>query len=96
MNSKDLRAQFALMVQSVESSSIIDRFSYDPLMQTLTVRFKNGLDYTYVDVAQDVFESFKAAPSAGKFFMSNVKNKYQFISNKKLTKKEKKNNALRR
>jgi hypothetical protein len=82
-NIKKISESQDLQSFKAETSSIVDEVRYDPFMLTLTVRFKNsGYDYTYVEVPKKIFDDLKTAPSVGKYFAANVKNVYQFISNK--------------
>jgi len=43
---------------------------------TLTVEFKSGSTYEYTGVSKETFQAFKEAPSAGRFFIANIKNQY--------------------
>lgn len=61
------------------TSSNIEAVSYDPLMNNLTVHFKNGTEYEYVGVPKDVFDGFAEAPSAGRYFQTSVKPYYDFL-----------------
>jgi hypothetical protein len=42
----------------------------------LYVNFLKGGLYSYDDVPREVFDDFMAAPSAGKFFLTKIKNQY--------------------
>jgi lysyl-tRNA synthetase class 2 len=63
---------------SVESSTL-DAVAYDEASSTLGVRFKNGGEYEYSGVPESVYRGILAAPSAGKYFQTHVKNaRYRF------------------
>lgn len=55
-------------------SSFLQSCKYDNEKKELTVTFTSGKDYTYEDVERDIYEGFVAAPSAGKYYTSVVKN----------------------
>jgi len=59
-------------------SSLLLRADFDPLMDALTVYFRQGGIYTYVNVAREVFDEFKKAESAGKYFVRNIRDEYEF------------------
>lgn len=59
------------------NSSFLASCQYDEEKQLLTVIFRNGKEYQYADVPKEVFEEFKDAESAGIYFSSQIKNKYQ-------------------
>jgi hypothetical protein len=61
------------------NSSNILRIDYDHLMNVLTVFFRNGTNYQFVKVPVTVCEEFKTAESAGRFFIANVKGKFEFL-----------------
>jgi hypothetical protein len=44
----------------------------------LIVTFSNGGEYRYFDVPKDVFDAMLNAESEGKYFTTNVKNKYKY------------------
>ena len=50
------------------TSSMLNGSSYDDETKELTVTFKNGKDYVYVDVDKSTFDLLESAPSAGKAF----------------------------
>ena len=59
-------------------SSNLDAVGYDESTQTLTVRFKNGSMYEYLDVPPGVFEALVASASKGSFFNQQIKGVYRF------------------
>lgn len=74
------------IIRTPVSSSHITEIGYDPLMENLIIRFKNGDEYTYCGVPSTIYEKMKKAESMGRFFMENIKNRYDFL--KKRAKKE--------
>lgn len=58
-------------------SSNIASIGYEPADRYLFTKFKNGGVYRSEDVAPQVFEDFKAAESAGKFFAAEIRGQYQ-------------------
>lgn len=64
--------------ESVDSSTL-DAVAYDEASSTLGVRFKNGSEYEYSGVPQNIYRGILAASSAGKYFDANVKKaRYRF------------------
>lgn len=61
--------------QPIDSSSL-KSVGYDASAQTLEVEFNHGAVYVYKGVPQDVFEELKAAESKGRFFNSNIRDRY--------------------
>ena len=51
---------------------------YDSADRLLTIEFKNGSKYIYADVDESIYEGLLAAPSKGKFFISEVRERYRF------------------
>jgi len=60
------------------SSSQIAGLAHDETTSVLSVKFVRGAIYEYADVDRSVFESFLAAPSAGRFLSENIKGVYSF------------------
>jgi KTSC domain len=61
----------------VESSSL-KTVGHDPASLTLEIEFQDGNIYQYFDVPQAVHAELMRAPSAGKFFASQIKGQYRF------------------
>lgn len=55
------------------NSSLIERIALDEEARTLCVAFRNGRRYVYEGVPRAIYDAFKHAPSAGKFFNEQVK-----------------------
>ena len=43
---------------------------------TLTVTFKDGGQWSYSGVPQEVYAAFQRSPSAGSFFFRNIRSRY--------------------
>jgi len=60
------------------ASSNIESFSFDPDTDTLTVAFRNGEEYDYLNVPAATYRAMQAAPSAGSFLHRQVKGRYAY------------------
>lgn len=56
---------------SLKSSFILGG-TYDDETQELTLEFASGGNYSYPNVAPEIVQGLRAAPSAGKFFHANI------------------------
>lgn len=81
----------AVLSASFEKSSNITKAEYDPFMRVLSLTFKNGGIYDYVDVDEKLFHEMSLAESAGRFFHSKIRGHYDFL--KKPTAKKKVSDA---
>ena len=64
-------------MQCFPKSSAISKIEYDDARLELSVWFvESGGPYTYLGVPLDVFTSFCAAGSAGKFYSVQIKGRY--------------------
>lgn len=59
-------------------SSNLRSVGYQPFSGTLTVEFRSGRIYEYVDVPLAVYEGLMKAQSHGKFFALFIRNVYAF------------------
>jgi hypothetical protein len=66
-------------VHIFSNSSNILRADFDPLVDVMTVYFKGGSIYQFVAVPYTLFEEFKKAESAGKFFTQFIKGKFDHL-----------------
>ena len=58
-------------------SSMIAAASYDPDARELIVTFSgNGARWKYSGVSQDAVDQLEAAPSQGRFFLTEIKGMY--------------------
>ena len=59
-------------------STAISEIDYDPERAKLLVRFVSGERYVYVGVPGEVHRSFVEADSKGRFFQSQIRDRYPF------------------
>jgi hypothetical protein len=59
------------------SSSNISYLGYDEDDKTLYVTFSKGGTYKYLNVSEETFNEFKNSSSVGKYYLSNIKGKYE-------------------
>ncbi|MDP1582306.1 MAG: KTSC domain-containing protein [Bradyrhizobium sp.] len=57
-------------------STAIRHFRYDSAERELQVTFVTGRRYVYEDVPPDVCDAFNAAPSRGRFFNLEIRDRY--------------------
>jgi KTSC domain len=57
----------------------LSRGEYEPGDSSLVVHFMNGTLYKYLKVPQATFDALMRAPSKGRFFNDNIKDKFQFV-----------------
>ena len=68
------------------SSSFIDGLGYNEELRELRVKFKNGTQWRYFDMAPEKYISFLLAESKGKYFLKSIKPNY---TGRKVEEKEK-------
>ena len=59
------------------SSRVIERILYDDHSGTLSIWFRETGRYVYFDVPSAIFDAFRAAPSAGRYFNECIKRRYR-------------------
>ncbi len=57
-------------------SSVLESADYDPEACTPDITFRTGRRYTYVHVPEHVFDALIAAPSAGEYFNTHIRDHY--------------------
>ena len=57
-------------------SSVIDNVTYNHSTRELSIIFVSGNTYTYDNVEPEVFDEFRSAPSAGRYYNRNIKGQY--------------------
>lgn len=65
------------MINNMVLSCEIEWIGYEHKRNMLQVEFIVGAIYQYENVPETVYQEFLTAPSHGRFFESNIKNKYQ-------------------
>jgi hypothetical protein len=66
-----------LIMQTVDSEAVW-QIGHDPKERVLYVRFSSGDIYGYEDVSEELFSRFKAAPSQGRFFQTEIDGAYRY------------------
>lgn len=61
-----------ITMHTCANSSHVDAHGYDPLAQTLAVRFKGGQTYHYYGVPVGIYEELKQADSVGNFLNMHI------------------------
>jgi len=59
-------------------SSVIKYFSYDEVTKTLKIIFVTDMVYLYKNVPENIYKMLKASGSKGRYFNSNIKDKFKF------------------
>jgi lysyl-tRNA synthetase class 2 len=59
-------------------STVIRDYDYDPLGRELRISLVTGRVYVYLNVPQEVYESFSTAFSKGRFYNKHIRNAYEF------------------
>jgi hypothetical protein len=62
-----------------EKSSLLSRAEWDPEFKILTVFFRSGMPYEYIEVPEEVWDEFTKAESAGKYFHSSIRSKFEHL-----------------
>lgn len=57
-------------------STNINDVSYDPKSQTMSITFKDGSIYNYLNVPEGVYERLLKANSVGSYFAMYIKNRF--------------------
>ena len=60
------------------ASSNVESVGYDEKYKTVYVKFLDGSEYCYRDVAQNEFEALRDAPSVGSYLHRNFKGVYVY------------------
>jgi hypothetical protein len=67
------------MNRTAVSSSSVRSVGYDEASQTLEVEFNSGGIYQYSGVPKKLSERFLTAPSKGRFFDQNIRDKFRTV-----------------
>jgi hypothetical protein len=62
---------------AVDSSAILF-VDYDKARHTLFVTFSSGREYIYLDVPEELYRAFLAAPSSGQFFNLQIRDHHRY------------------
>ena len=61
------------------TSSLLKAVGYDEAQEELHVEFHKGGEYVYQGVPQAIAMSFERSPSVGRYFLNNIKGKYEGV-----------------
>ncbi|MDB5129391.1 KTSC domain-containing protein [Mucilaginibacter sp.] len=60
-------------------SAVIAAYDYNADTETLTVRYRSGKVYNYLQVPEKVYKEMRATMAKGIFLNRNIKRKYPFV-----------------
>ena len=60
-------------------SAVIDAYNYNADTETLTVRYRSGKVYNYLQVPEKVYKEMRATMAKGIFLNRSIKGKYPFV-----------------
>jgi hypothetical protein len=61
------------------SSSNLASVGYDGVMKVISIEFKGGEVYCYLDCERELFDNLMKAESQGKFFYTHIRNVKEFV-----------------
>lgn len=64
---------FAARIQS----SVISRIAYDQEARVLDIWFHDSGRYCYFEVPPDIYEGLRTAPSAGRYFVEQIRGRFR-------------------
>lgn len=67
-----------MIIEQKVVSSQFKKVKYDSESKILIITFNNDKRYEYKDVPQSTFDGLMSAESLGKFFISSIKNSFNF------------------
>ena len=59
-------------------STVIAEYQYDAATETLTIRYRSGKIYNYLNVPEKVFREMRSTTVKGIWFNRHIKGKYPF------------------
>ena len=65
------------IVKKLESS-LLKKMNYNKKSKELILTFKNDVNYLYENVEEELIKDFLKAESFGRFFLKNIKGKYDY------------------
>lgn len=66
-----------MFMESVNSTNL-KAVGYNPITETLTIKFKNGRTYEYYHVPLRVYGGLMSSQSKGKYHHRHIKNSYRY------------------
>jgi hypothetical protein len=76
------------ILSKVLESTNLRQADFDPMLNILTVGFVNGNIYEFYGVSPETYQSLIEASSPGKFFLTEIKGKYDYAKRGQLVKNE--------
>jgi lysyl-tRNA synthetase class 2 len=76
-NSPSIRDVIAFPLLKSQSLAL-KGFDYDETKKILRIEFTDGSVYQYQDIPESVYQELKEAPSKGKYFNTNIRDKFGF------------------
>jgi len=64
------------MIKEVWNSALLKSTEYNSETQELVIEFNNGKKYMYKEFTQESYDAFVGAESKGKYFLSEMRPKY--------------------
>lgn len=66
------------LVREVKDSSTIKNYTYDTAESVLSVEFKNGGVYRYLDVPKSIVDELDIAESKGKYHAEFIRGEFEY------------------
>ena len=67
-----------MQVEKVFNSAMLESANYDPTDGSLTITFVKGGVYKFDKVPEAMWHALCTNPSAGRYFLKNIRDKYSF------------------
>ncbi len=67
------------MERTPVTSADLCSVGYDEESMTLEIEFKKGAVYQYNGVPREEYQNLMSAPSHGRYFNANIKNRYSYM-----------------
>lgn len=64
--------------ESAMPSTVVKSIAYNKIRKILTIVFRSGRIYDYLEVPEQIYHDMKSAYSKGRFFNLFIKEKYRF------------------
>jgi len=67
------------MIWTFDKSTLLAEADYTFAAEALTLTFKDGTRHTFLDVPAETLKALILAPSAGRFYMSHIRDHFEQI-----------------
>lgn len=74
---EDLNKVYPVRTRKTDSSNIA-YCSYDEMLNNMTVYFLSGFKYDFFEVPKNLWSQLCDAPSPGRFFNRNIKDRFEY------------------